>query len=82
MMKLYGTNYYVTHLLMSYMMWQNPMKAHRGGQKCKMMTGQDMGPEFKKNMGHFFSGMKWTVAKARAKNGASLDKGKKYTTYA
>eukprot|EP00957_Ditylum_brightwellii_P097208 7403541-Ditylum_brightwellii.AAC.1 len=27
------------------------------------MTGQDIGPEFKKNMGHFLSGMKQTVVK-------------------
>eukprot|EP00957_Ditylum_brightwellii_P158678 12077468-Ditylum_brightwellii.AAC.1 len=45
------------------------------------MTGQDMGPESKKNTGHFLSGMKQTVVKAKAKSGESLDEGKKYMTY-
>ena len=36
------------------------------------MTGQDMGPEFMKNMGYFLIGMKQTVAKAKAKSGESL----------
>eukprot|EP00957_Ditylum_brightwellii_P184914 14083320-Ditylum_brightwellii.AAC.1 len=46
------------------------------------MNGQVICPKFKKNMGYFLSGMKWTVAKAKAKSGESLDEGKKYMPYA
>jgi len=41
----------------------------------------EMSDNFKKNMNQFLSGMKRTVAKAKAESGESLDEGKKYMSF-